>query len=1060
MTDTDKTRQQLLNELADLRRQVSELQQTDLLRQQAIAGVRERVWGMEHPDDIRDVVAAMGSGLRAIGVPFQNIGVNLVDPANDPLGISSYDLTVRGEWRRPEAPWASQLIHQIWRGGKPSYRPDLLEEDAHDERRFSEAYFGHPVRAVLDVPFSHGTVAINSDIADPFTEHGISVLEEMAKVLSEGVARMEDLRRLEGRAQEAESLASAIAMVGSTHELEEVLHAVVVESTHMLNTERGTLFLYDEAEGTLAPRAQVGHDWAVYRDVRLLPGEDMSGQVFSTGQPHLIDPDGAPVPSRRPATTDLFEQAVQGKELRGGAAVPLRLGGAVIGTLAVGTARRQLTGRDVEMLERLAEQTVLAIDRARHTEALELRNQELEQQMVERQRLEAQREARHRMREEVWRMEGTEDIERVLVALRDGLDALGVPFQDWGINVVDESTDPPTVRYHNMTRDGKRQVGEIGPEGRERIVVMWRRSDPVYRPDLEIEDPFNERPRIGRGFQHRARSVVDIPFSHGTLAVNSAEPRAFTDADIANLQEMAEVLSEGFRRREDLRQLADERERLLVTLRSIGDGVIATDAEGRTMLVNEAAEALTGWPHDEAVGRPLREVFRIIDEATHRPCEDPVSKVVKDGVTVGLANHTVLISRDGTERSIADSGAPIRDRDGRIIGVVLVFRDVTIQRRLEAELLKTEKLESLGVLAGGIAHDFNNILTSIIGCVSVAKMDAPPGDAIHATLTQVEEASWRAAQLTQQLLTFAKGGAPVRQLASLSEIIEESATFALRGSNVRFAFEFGDGLWPAEVDSGQISQVMQNLVINAHQAMPTGGTLRATARNVDVGPDRVVSLSAGSYVEITVTDEGVGIPPQHLQRIFDPYFSTKQKGSGLGLATVHSVIDNHGGRILVESQMGVGTTFTIHLPAMPQAGALPTAQEEAPTTGQGRILVVDDDEALLITSRRMLEVLGYEVDTADDGAAALAAYREAREAGSPFAAVILDLTIPGGMGGQEAISELLALDPEARAIASSGYANDPVMSEHGRYGFRGVVRKPYDLKELGRAIDSVLTGSP
>ena len=275
---------------------------------------------------------------------------------------------------------------------------------------------------------------------------------------------------------------------------------------------------------------------------------------------------------------------------------------------------------------------------------------------------------------------------------------------------------------------------------------------------------------------------------------------------------------------------------------------------------------------------------------------------------------------------------------------------------------------------------------------------------------------------------------------------------------MRCEYAIAEGLWRAEVDTGQISQVVQNLVINAYQAMPTGGTLRIGAQNVTLGADAGPPLEAGSYVEISVADQGVGIPPAHLQRIFDPYFSTKQRGSGLGLATVHSIIENHEGHILAESEMGVGTTFTIYLPAQPEAAAAPAAVEASPTTGQGRILVVDDDEALLVTSRRMLEYLGYEVDTVGDGNEALDAYRVARDEGRPFAAVIFDLTIPGGMGGQEAIGRLLELDAGARAIASSGYSTDPIMSDYGQYGFRGVVVKPYDIKELGRVLDQALAG--
>ncbi|MEW6751028.1 MAG: GAF domain-containing protein [Candidatus Latescibacterota bacterium] len=1044
MADARMTRQQLVEELAALR-----------ARHQAICGLRARIWSMQRAEDIRQVVEEVGHCLRALGVPFQDTGINLVNSRGEG-SAAPHTLSAQGEYRGPEDAWGVDLLLRVWQGGVPVYRPDLQAEDVHGERQRAARYFGHPVRSVLDVPFSHGTVAVNSAMPHAFTETDIAVVSEVAQVLSEGFSRMEDLRSVERRAREAESLASAIAVVSSTRQLRAVLDAVVVEATRMLSTERCTLFLYDEEEGVLVPRAQVGHDWETYRHIRLVPGEDMSGQVFASGSPFLIEPGGTAVPARRAETTALFERAVQGRALSGGASVPLRLGDRVIGTLAVGTAHRPLVWHDVEMLQRLADQAALAIDRARREEDLERRLRELQAEVAERERRASQRAARQRIREEVWRMQSTADIRQVLVALGQGMEALGVPFRNWGVDVVDGRAQPPRVHFQSMTRDGEWRTGEVGPPGRELVLGMWRGQDPVHRADLTAAEASQDRLSLEAGFGRGAASAVHIPFSHGVLAVYGAAPGAFSEADTANLREVAEVLSEGFRRVEDLQRLAAEHERLLVTLRSIGDGVIATDAEGHISLVNKAAEELTGWSHEEAAGRPLGGVFRIVSERTGEPCEDPVSRVVHSGVVVGLANHTVLVRRDGVERSIADSGAPIRDRDGRIIGVVLVFRDVTAQRRLEAELLRTEKLESLGVLAGGIAHDFNNILTSIIGTVSLARMDLKPTDALLGPMTQVEQAAWRATQLTQQLLTFARGGAPVRRTASLPQLIEASASFALSGTNVRCEYAIDQGLWPADVDTGQVSQVIQNLVINAHQAMPGGGRLRIGARNLALQAGSSLPLKEGRYVEIEVADEGVGIPPKHLQRIFEPYFSTKRRGSGLGLATAHSIIANHEGHIAVESRMGVGTTFRIYLPARPEATPPRVGDSAAPAAGHGRILLVDDDEALLVAARCMLQHLGYQVVCAGDGAEGLSLYLEARAAGEPFAAVILDLTIPGGMGGKETVTRLLAADSRVKAVVSSGYSHDPVMSDYRRYGFSGVVAKPYDVSELGRVLREVL----
>jgi PAS domain S-box-containing protein len=449
--------------------------------------------------------------------------------------------------------------------------------------------------------------------------------------------------------------------------------------------------------------------------------------------------------------------------------------------------------------------------------------------------------------------------------------------------------------------------------------------------------------------------------------------------------------------------IAAEKERLAVTLRSIGDGVIVTDIDGNITLINKVSEQLTGWTLEDALGRPLTEVFNIINETTKEKCENPVEKVLKSGKIVGLANHTALIQKGGTEIIIADSAAPINDTQSRTIGIVLVFRDITAQYRMEQEMQKIQKLESLGLLAGGLAHDFNNLLTSILGNVSLVKMQLGVEHRSFARLIDAEKAAKMAADLTQQLLTFSKGGAPVKKPASLIEIVRDACTFALSGSNVKCFHTVPASLWSVEVDKSQISQVFNNLIINAIHAMPNGGAVHVAFENVTVQENNAASLKRGDYVKITFRDEGTGIPEGNLSKIFEPYFTSKEGGTGLGLATVLSIINRHEGAISVESRVGAGTAFTLYIPALRDMFSAATEEVRSVQKGHGRILVMDDEELVRNVAGYILNDLGYVVAYARDGEEAIEAYLKAAREQNPFDVVIMDLTIPGGMGGKDAV---------------------------------------------------------
>ncbi len=407
---------------------------------------------------------------------------------------------------------------------------------------------------------------------------------------------------------------------------------------------------------------------------------------------------------------------------------------------------------------------------------------------------------------------------------------------------------------------------------------------------------------------------------------------------------------------------------------------------------------------------------------------------------------------------------------GNLHGTLL---DITERQQIEEELLKVRKLESIGVLAGGIAHDFNNLLTVVMGNTALARRELPADHGVQHYLRFSENAANRARELTKRLLTFAKGGEPVRSATDLRTILTEVVEFVLHGSNVRCHFDIAESLWAADVDSGQIGQVFQNLVVNADQAMPDGGVIKICCRNERIGREDMGTLLAGDYIRIDISDQGHGIAREHLKRIFDPYFTTREmdstKGSGLGLAIVHSIIRKHGGGINVESAPGAGTIFTLHIPARPRVTleaaaepvlAVPSTPSRDGGNRSGLVLVMDDEEMVRDVARSMLEHLGFEVILAVDGAQAIDMYRRCLAEDRVPDVVLMDLTVPGGLGGEKAAAGILALDETARIIVSSGYSTDNVLEHYEEYGFCAIAGKPYQLTELSAIIDEALYQPP
>jgi PAS domain S-box-containing protein len=507
--------------------------------------------------------------------------------------------------------------------------------------------------------------------------------------------------------------------------------------------------------------------------------------------------------------------------------------------------------------------------------------------------------------------------------------------------------------------------------------------------------------------------------------------------------------------------LASEKERLSVTLSSIADAVIATDIYGIINLMNYSAEKLTNWVQNNAIGMPLHKVFNVVHEDDEKKPVQFLDKVIETQSVYEVPDSLVLKSKGKMQYLIQASAAPIKDNLGRLIGVIVVFRDTTEERKHFRELLRANKLESLGILAGGIAHDFNNILQAILGSISLARLELPVNSDASNILFSAEKASVRAKALTNQLLAFAKGGIPVKKPLSLDGIIKDTVSFALVGSKNRYRFDISKDIWMIEGDEGMISQAINNIVINADQAMamPNGGTITIRANNFESSHEQSYSQLEGNYVKIDIIDEGGGIPSSILPNIFDPYFTTKPDGNGLGLSMAHTIVKNHGGIIDVETNIGKGSVFTIFLPASVETKLTEEIVMLDSTLEKGRILIMDDEESIRKILGGMLKRLGYDVDFAENGEEAIEKYSSALKTEDGFLAVIMDLTIPGNMGGKEAIRKLLRIDPDVKAIVSSGYSSDPIMAEYSKYGFLGVLSKPYTIVELQKTLSRSLSNN-
>ena len=486
------------------------------------------------------------------------------------------------------------------------------------------------------------------------------------------------------------------------------------------------------------------------------------------------------------------------------------------------------------------------------------------------------------------------------------------------------------------------------------------------------------------------------------------------------------------------------------------DGLTLLSPDLKVLWANAITSRTTGIEYENLVGRHCFEIRHGRDI----PCEECI---VRETFATGEEGKTIIFYQPSA-RTIELRSIPVQDENGDVVKVIEIGRDISDQiaaeaerRELERKLLHSQKLESLGILAGGIAHDFNNILTGILGNLSILRMQMPAENKVLERIEGCEKAVSQATGLTCQLLTFAKGGDPVKKPTDLRQIVRNSVSFALTGSNIAGEVTIQDDLWAVEADEGQIGQVVNNLLINAVQAMPHGGVVSVDMTNRLLEQNELSSLEEGHYVRIVVSDQGQGIAPEHLPKIFDPYFTTKESGTGLGLTSVYSIVRKHGGDIRVTSEVGRGTTFEVYLQASSTSFCQGNGSiSQSVSVGKGSILVMDDEEYIREMILEMLSILGYNAEVCCSGEELVQRFREKAQQGCSPDVVILDLTVPGRMGGLEAAKFILEFDSTAKLIVASGYSNNPVMSNFRNHGFAAAITKPYRVEDISRALTSVM----
>jgi PAS domain S-box-containing protein len=1035
-------------------------------RRQVLLRLEEEVWRMAAGDGER-LMTAVREGLERLGLPFRNCGVNLVEAQSDPPLVRFHTMAPGSYWTfaSPEDQ-AAKIVLGFWRAQQVVYRKDLEQEDLYGERDNVRRDHGPAIRCIVDVPFLYGTLAVNSAEPAAFTPEDIEILQDMARVLSEGFQRLEDLRVLEERNRE---LRREIAGHQRAEE-------------RLAQTEKRYQQLFEEAP-------------AIYVITRNQDGQpliaDCNGQFLAALGYHLAEVVNRPL-------ADFYTPESRAR-LLGEEGYRHSLAGHVVAD------ERQLVARDGRVIETLL-RAVPEFDEAGRV----IGTRAMFADITERKQAEAQAAATQRVREAVWRMENSADIEKVMVALSDSLRQGGIRFSTFGVNLVEAAADPVILHFYNLDREGR--WTDIRAEGRSEavdlILQVWRSGAAAHRPDLDAEDAHGEGRHIHEVFGYHVRSVIDLPFAQGTLAVNSTRPNAFSDQDVVFLKALAEVLSEGFQRLEDLKRLEAERRRaeealkLNLALQQVRNEVLQMqdeeDWQALVVVVLAQLQTLVRFNacsinridyqagtsevyYLDASGLQLemrpglvaafkqaretgRHVYRRTQEEMRRYGDSPelLELQIRSVLDVPFSGGTIA-ANSLEEEAFTARDIEILEQFAQVMNEAhRRLEDLKALRLSDRQLHQAQKMEAVGKLAGGVAHDFNNLITVIIGYGELLLRRFKEDQRAQDSLQEIQQAAERGAALVRQLLAFSRRQVLEPRVLDLNAVVKglEKMLRRLIGEDVELRTTLEPGLGRVKADPGQVEQVLMNLATNARDAMPQGGRLSIETRNAEVDAGAAqgrAPLAPGPYALLEVADTGMGMSPEVRERIFEPFFTTKEpgKGTGLGLATVYGIVKQSGGYIYVRSEPGQGSVFEIYLPrvAGEAAGEARAGERASPAPGGSEtVLVVEDEEAVRRMMAQVLRGQGYRVLEAGGGEAALQA--AARHAG-PLHLLVTDVVMPG-MNGRQLAEQLAAQRPGVRVLYVSGYA-EGIIEERGVLAPQvAFLRKPFTSEGLAARVRQVL----